>query len=453
MSTYAVSKRKASTACKMLSVWILGAVLLAGCTTTSTTTQNPYPQGPVAQQPDQNPGPQTGGTDTKDPVPDDTPTDEPKDTANNRSGLTPPFMDAKKTKRIAIILPFSARSERLRAEAGSMMKAAELSLFDLDSDEILLIALDSGGTASGARQAAKDAVSKGAEMILGPVLSGSVKATGEEARRAGVPVVGFSTDTTVAGKNVYLLSFPPEAEVKRITEFVGNAGATKFAFLGPTSAYGRRVLGAYRSYVDEIGGTIEGVETYAGNDITVMQDPAERIAKLYADPINAAKAEDAQLPDPAYHAILLPEGGTQLRSLAPLLTYFDDSLREVQLIGTGLWNRDEVAREPAINGGVFAAPDQEAKALFTAQFDAAYGEEPSTLASLAYDAVNIASFVVSTGSKNSKKVLTDPAGFYGVDGLVRFNPDGTPDRGLAVYQVRNGRFSIVSPAPRAGSGT
>jgi len=42
----------------------------------------------------------------------------------------------------------------------------------------------------------------------------------------------------------------------------------------------------------------------------------------------------------------------------------------------------------------------------------------------------------------------DPNGFYGVDGLVQFGPDGTPNRGLAIYQIRNGRFVIIDEAPK-----
>ena len=39
-------------------------------------------------------------------------------------------------------------------------------------------------------------------------------------------------------------------------------------------------------------------------------------------------------------------------------------------------------------------------------------------------------------------------GFYGTDGYLRFGPDGRPERGLAVYQIIDGRFRVVDPAPR-----
>jgi branched-chain amino acid transport system substrate-binding protein len=53
------------------------------------------------------------------------------------------------------------------------------------------------------------------------------------------------------------------------------------------------------------------------------------------------------------------------------------------------------------------------------------------------------------------EMLTNPSGFAGIDGVFRFKPDGTNERGLAVRRVAAGGGQIVSPAPRSfgGSGT
>ena len=446
MALYPVSKLKASALVRTIFVIFSASLILAGCATTVGTYPNqpPRQQTPQTQQPD----PQTQTPEeqpvTEAPAPE---TNEPVVSTTSRDGLTPPFMAGKNIKRVAILLPFSAKSDRLRAEANSMLQAAELSLFAREEDDVLLIALDSAGTPDGARNATRNAIKQGADVILGPILAGSVKASGREARRSGVPVIAFSTDTSVAGSGVYLLSFPPEAEVRRVTQFVAESGARKFAFLGPDSTYGKRVLGAYEQHVRNVGGIINGVETYKGNDISVMQTPAQNLAKRFTESVEATGGSDV-----AYHAVMLPEGGTPLRSLAPLLTYFEEDLRGVQLMGTGLWHREEVVREPALKNGVFAGPDKEASQAFNGQYDATYGEEPSRLSSLAYDAVNIGAYIAGVEDKDQARALTDPAGFYGVDGLVRFTPNGTPERGLAVYQVRNGRFVVIDPAPKTSDG-
>ena len=112
-----------------------------------------------------------------------------------------------------------------------------------------------------------------------------------------------------------------------------------------------------------------------------------------------------------------------------------------------MWHRDEVVREPALNGGVFAAPDKAIKQDFLDAYDRAFAEEPGRLASLAYDAVNIGAYVADGPIDSRRDRAEAPGGFYGVDGLVAWDADGRPKRGLAIYQIRNGEFVIIEPAP------
>jgi ABC-type branched-subunit amino acid transport system substrate-binding protein len=406
------------------------ALLMTACSSTPSYPPQ-YPTDPVQPrpvEPDPRPEPQEPDLETPEENVED------YDDTEQRDGLTPPHMEGRDVKRLALLLPFSSSSERLRAEADSMMKAAELAVFERDSADVLLIALDTGGTAQGAQSAARAALNSGADVILGPILSGSVNAAKQVASSSRTPILAFSTDQRVAGDGAYLLSFPPEAEVERIVEYASDTGVDRFAFFGPTSEYGRRVNDAYRKAVRENGGEITASASYSGDDITVMQEPARSMANQYRST--------------RYQAIILPEGGTALRSLAPLLPYYNVDPSSVQFLGTGLWKNNAVAREPALNGGVFAGPDPDAQADFEASYDRAYGENNSRLASQAYDAVAIGAYVAEGRPRDRMERLEDPNGFYGADGLIRFEADGKPQRGLAVYQIRNGKFVVIDPAPR-----
>lgn len=439
----------------------LAALLMSACTTVPTPQGEYPPRGPVVERPPTSPviTPDPTGTDTPEDETDvdvrdpqdidesEQPTFEAGDYFNNRDGLTPPHMAGRDIKRMALLLPFSAKSSRLREEADSMMKAAEMAVFNRDAADVLLIALDTKGTPDGARSATRSAIKSGADVILGPILAGSVKASAREARRSNTPLIAFSTDQTVAGNGTYLLSFPPEAEVKRIVDYTATTGATRYAYIGPQSAYGRRVKGEYEASVADNEGEITASEVYDGNDISVMQEPAKRLAEFHRQGEIAAKANGGTTPM-SYEAILLPEGGTALRSLAPLFPYYDVDPAKVQFLGTSLWKNDETVREPALNRGIFAAADQEAKQPFLDNYDRTYGDDASRLASLAYDAVAVGAYVADGDPRGRKARAEDPNGFYGVDGLVQFNADGKPNRGMAVYQIINGRFVIIDPAPK-----
>ena len=83
-----------------------------------------------------------------------------------------------------------------------------------------LLIKDDAGSPQGAQQAAQQAVDEGAEIILGPLFASSVPAVAQVARGRGISVIAFSTDSSVATRGVYLLSFLPESDVNRIIEYV-----------------------------------------------------------------------------------------------------------------------------------------------------------------------------------------------------------------------------------------
>ena len=444
------------------------AAIMSACATTTPAQQERVPvvqrpvdpvQQPVAEQTQQpaEPTQEPKEVDAKAPVTPNDPVEKEPETVqtaeqgpyfNNRDGLTPPHMAGRDTKRLALLLPFSTSSSRLAQEAQSMYRAAEMAVFDRQGSDVLLIALDTKGTETGALSATKAAVKAGADVILGPILANNVKASSREARRTQTPLIAFSTDQTVAGNGTYLLSFPPEAEVARVVDYVAGTGATRFAFLGPESAYGRRVKSSYEAKVRENFGEVTASESYAGNDISVMQAPAQKLAAFHAEGEALAKASEKPTPM-SFEAILLPEGGTALRSLAPLLPYYEVDPARVQFMGTSRWADPDTVREPALNRGIFAGPDKETQRPFLDAYDRTYGETATTLASLAYDAVMMGAFVADGNPKLRYNRVENPEGFYGVDGLVSFDSDGKPDRGLAVYQIINGRFVVIDPAPRS----
>src|SRR5205807_9096449 len=117
--------------------------------------------------------------------------------------------------KVALILPLSA-SGNAAVAAQSMRNAAEMALAEFNNPDLQLLVKDDRGNAPGAQQAAQQALDEGAEIILGPLFALTVGPVGQAARARGVPVIAFSTDTNVAARGVYLLSFLPEADVERI---------------------------------------------------------------------------------------------------------------------------------------------------------------------------------------------------------------------------------------------
>ena len=117
------------------------------------------------------------------------------------------------------------------------------------------------------------------------------------------------------------------------------------------------------------------------------------------------------------------------------------NLRNIQLLGTGLWDNPRVFASPALQGGLYAAPDPSGFRSFAGRYRTKYGGEPVRTATLAYDAVALVAALSRTqgAQRFAPETLTNPSGFAGIDGLFRFRADGTNERGLAVMKVGNRR--------------
>jgi ABC-type branched-subunit amino acid transport system substrate-binding protein len=99
--------------------------------------------------------------------------------------------------KVALILPLSATGNAGVA-AQSMKNAAELALSEFNAPNIQLLVKDDGGSSPTAQFAAQQAMDEGAEIILGPLFAQSVQAAATSARPRGIPIIAFSTDSSVA---------------------------------------------------------------------------------------------------------------------------------------------------------------------------------------------------------------------------------------------------------------
>ena len=179
--------------------------------------------------------------------------------------------------RVGLILPLSGQGNAGVA-AQSMKNAAEMALAEFKSPNIQLLVKDDGGTGQGAQGAAQQVISEGAEIIIGPLFAQSVSAVGQVARARNIPVIAFSTDASVAARGIYLLSFLPETDVRRIVDFAVSRGKRSFAALLPDNAYGTVVEAAFQQEVSRRGGRVLALEKYP-LDANRMAEAARRVGQ------------------------------------------------------------------------------------------------------------------------------------------------------------------------------
>ncbi len=342
--------------------------------------------------------------------------------------------------KVGLLLPLSG-SGNAGLAGQSMRNAAELALSEFNNPNLQLLVKDDAGSAQGAQQAAQQALDEGAEIILGPLFAGSVTQAAQVARSRSVPLIAFSTDSNVAGRGVYLLSFLPESDVDRVTEYAIAQGRRSFVALIPDNAYGSVVEAEFKQVVSRKGGRVVAVERYPVDGGGRIGDAARQIAQA------ASRAD----------AIFIPDGGDGVVAATQALAANGLNLKRLQALGTGLWDDPRIFQTPAAEGGWYPAPDSAGFRAFSTRYRAKYNQEPVRTATLADDAVAVVAALVKThGAKRfAPETLTNASGFAGIDGVFRFRPEGTNQRGLAVLKVTPSGGQVIAPAPRSfgGSGT
>jgi ABC-type branched-subunit amino acid transport system substrate-binding protein len=350
--------------------------------------------------------------------------------------VAPPSAEMAGLNKVALLVPLSGPNADL---GKAILDAAQLALFEAGGDKLALVPRDTAGTADGAAAAAKAAVADGARLILGPLLASEVEAVKPIAAEAHLEVIAFSTVTDLAGDNTFLMGFLPRPEVVREVAFARQQGLLRFAALAPDTPYGRLMVDALNEVAGSNGASVVKTEFFNPNG----SDVAAQIQQLLPQTAGPGAAPD-------FGALLLPEGGARLHQVAQQLQGAGIDRPQVRLLGSGLWDVPDIGKDPALDGGWFAASSPAARRAFDAHFAATYGHPAPRLASLGFDAAALAAVLAQGqgGAPFSREAILNPRGFVGVDGVFRFTPGGLVQRGLAVLEVRPQGNVVASPAPK-----
>lgn len=338
---------------------------------------------------------------------------------------------------IALLAPTTASSERARGAAQDMAAAAQMARADFAPDNLLLKVYDTRGTPEGAAAAAAQASAEGAALILGPLFAPTTAAVAPVAKQNGLNVLSFSSDTAVAGDNVWVLGALPSDELRRVLSFASAQGVTQAAIFYPENPYGQR-----------IASTASDVARNSGVGTGPLVSYPRTFKGIEAASRPAAEAILASGSD----GVVIADAGKALRSAAAFLNYYDVSPRNVKYLGLSRWADPANANENSLEGAWFAAPDPQLRTAFAEDFNAAMGRVPTPLAGIAYEAMTAAAAMLRDAKQANVAPFADTAitrarGFDGVSGPFSLTTDGENRRSLAIMEVTKGGLIVIDPAP------
>lgn len=326
--------------------------------------------------------------------------------------------------RIALLVPLSGESA---AVGQSIANATTMAVLDTNANNLRITTYD---TSRGLAAAARQAIADGNKLILGPLMAESVPAVQSAAGAAGVPAISFSNDTSVAGKDVFVMGHIPEQSIRRTVQYARARGSQDFAALLPEGEYGQRSLSALENSLRDFGGALVARESYARGNTSIV-GAAQRLRSRGG-----------------YDTVLIADS---VRLAIEAADELQRSGASTRILGTELWSGEAIITRPAsMEGALFSAVSDTRFRRFAESYETRFGTKPYRIATLGYDAVLLTLRVArdwKVGSAFPKSQLYDAGGFLGVDGPFRFSRSGVVERALEVREVRSGEVIEVDPAP------
>lgn len=336
--------------------------------------------------------------------------------------------------RVAYLLPLTGSSA---AVGDAFRNAAIMAQFDAKNGDNEVFFFDTKGTSVGTKEALKQAADVRPDVILGPVFSQEVAVVKKEGAR--VPVISFTSDNAVVGGGVYTSALTIPEQVDTMAAYACQEGKLRLAVLGPENKVGELTLNTLQQSIKKCPGmTVAAISLYKPKDVNL----APAVLKVAPKPIDPNKKElteeeTEELAKPIadrvkYDALFVVEEGVKLSQVMSVLSFYDVTPSEVVIMG--LSGVQAQAKEKAVRGIYFPGMPIDSIQKFEKTYKENFGKAPIPLASFGYDAFMLSAFLKSKNALTNTGI-TSVAGFRGVNGLMRFNKDGTNGRLLDIYQV------------------
>lgn len=341
----------------------------------------------------------------------------------------PPVVDElpkdQQRHRVALLVPLSGPNAAL---GQSITNATTMALLDTQATTIRITTYD---TAAGVTAAARQAVSDGSQLVLGPLSAEEISPVAAVTRPAKIPLLTYSGDAGLAARDVFVLGATLDSALQRVVSYAHNRGLRRFALLAPKGDYGVRAGSAYGAAVRAAGGSLVASESYDRSNTSIVS-AAQRLR---------AKG--------GYDAVLIADSPRFAALAAPRLKSAGAS--GPRILGTELWSGElSVTKTPALRGAWFASVADTRFGQFTSSYKARFNAAPYRQATYGYDSVLLTVRIARdwrVGTVFPTVRLTDRDGFLGLDGPFRFAASGIGERALEVREVRAGGVTIVSAAP------
>ena len=291
--------------------------------------------------------------------------------------------------------------------------------------------------------------------VIGPLRSKSAEVAATLAEQLGVPLITLTQKDgiTEKGEMIYRNFISPAREVNRLVRTaIEELALKRFAILYPDNAYGRYFMKLFWETVEELGGEVKAVESYATDqtdfadqirNMTGLNYPRPKYVMEQLREQRTPEEEENEL-DPGekdpiidFDAVFIPAYYKRVAMVAPQLVYHD--IVDVWLLGASQWQSPELIQlsGPYLQGALFTSgffsenPDPFVQ-NFVKNFQKSFQTVPTILSANGYDTIRFIRQLLADSEINTRRefqmAISEFPGIEGVTGFISFDPGGEVEK-------------------------
>ena len=353
------------------------------------------------------------------------------------------FNDEILPTEVALLLPLESQNHQTNTLAIHLINSARLAAEDLKHLNLVLSVYPTSGEEIRAVYAAKTALERGAQIIIGPLFSEETAAVKAALEKEPIKIISLSNDPSVAGKNVFIMGTTLNAKANRLVKFAVSQGLERIAIIGPAGKIGKDGIASSKKAIGNNGAILTTISMYPLN----IEGIVEVAPSIYAELIKSNS-----------EAIIFTDAPT--RGLGFITEQLDqlfetNNRQKPKFMGLSRWDSTKnMLDESSLNRGWFIVPDQRFKELYATRYAKVFGTNPNGMSALSYDSIAlIGGILKKNGSKRTADIFQrarflDSNGFVGINGIFRFNSAGVNERSLSIAEVKAGNIKIIDSAKK-----
>ena len=356
--------------------------------------------------------------------------------------------------KIGMLLPLSGVNSQI---GNSLLKAAKLSLSKTKNNNIKLFIKDTEDNDINIISSYYDLINEKVDIILGPLFTKNIKIINPVSADENTIMITFSNNSEIKNESTFISGLTPEDEIREAVNYAISKGSEKFGLIFPNNEYGLRSKKLIQNLVLEKNGEISEFVFY-NSEKPDFYEVSKKIAnyeqrKLQLEKkleelknTNTVAAEKKYkklknkdtLGELEFDSLFIGADNLKhISMLASILPYYDVDPKKVVYIGNSLWANNVALKEPALERGIFPSFSNKKFGNFELEYSDVYNIKPHQIAYIAFDLVGLISNLQRKNKKINISNITASNGFIGTKGLFRFRSDGSIQRSLSVFQIKN----------------